>query len=130
MTNACSKQREDGLRWMPLLFILLMPAIFAVDVATGYHFGLANLYCIVALMMWRLSGLGPAQAVVSVGFLLTLASVVDVHSPTVLVHAAISIALLGAVSVFILRDGHADPSQQGRSNAPSKVPMAGRRCAG
>jgi hypothetical protein len=116
MTNACSKRREGGLRWLPILFILLMPAIFAVDVATGYRFGLSDLYCIVALMMWRLSGVAPAQAAVSVGFLLTLVSAIDVHSPTALVHAAISIALLGAVSVFILRDRRVGLDAQGRAS--------------
>jgi len=125
MTNACSKRREGGLQWLPVLFILLMPAIFAVDLATGYRFGLSDLYCIVALTMWRLSGVGPAQAVVSVGFLLILASVVDAHGPTALVHAAISVALLAAVSVFILRDGRADLSRQGRVDAQSRAAVTG-----
>jgi hypothetical protein len=125
MTNACSKRCEGGLRWLPVLFILLMPAIFAADIATGYRFGLSDLYCIVALMMWRLSGVGPAQAVLSVGFLLILASVIDAQSPTTLVHAAISIALLGAVSVFILRGARADLSQRGRADAQRGATVTG-----
>jgi len=127
MTNACSERREGGPRWLSIPFMLLMPAIFAADVATGYRFGLSDLYCVVALMMWRLTGVGPAQAVVSAGFLLTLASVVDAPDPTgvALVHAAISITLLGVVSVFILHGGRADLSGQGGPDARSKAPVAG-----
>jgi len=125
MTNVCSRRHEGGLRWLPALFILLMPAIFAADVATGYRFGLSDLYCIIALMMWRLSGVGPAQAVVSVGFLLTLASVIDSQSSTTLVHAAISIALLGAVSIFILRGARADLSRRGRAESQSRTAITG-----
>jgi hypothetical protein len=76
---------------------------------------LSDLYCVVALVMWRLSGVPAAQALVSAGFLLILASIVDVHGPTELVNAAISIALLGAVSVFILRGERAELQSQRRS---------------
>jgi len=124
MRNRCSEWREDGPRRFPILFTLLMPAIFAVDVATGYHFGLSDLYCVVALAMWRLSGVGPAQALVSAGFLLTLASIVDVHGPTELVHAAISITLLGAVSIFILRGERADAPARQRVDTREALPVA------
>jgi hypothetical protein len=116
MRNTCSEWREDGPLRFPILFTLLMPAIFAVDVATGYRFGVSDLYCVVALVVWRLSGVGPAQALVSAGFLLTLASIVDVHGPTELVHAAISITLLVAVSMFILRGERGDSSSQPRAD--------------
>jgi hypothetical protein len=125
MTHACSEWREDGLRWSPILFTLLMPAIFAVDVATGYRFGLSDLYGVVALVMWRLSGVGPAQALVSAGFLLTLASIVDVHGPTEVVHAAVSIALLGAVSMFILHGERAGRAPQRSIDAPDTSPAPG-----
>ncbi|WP_407158026.1 hypothetical protein [Bradyrhizobium sp. STM 3557] len=101
-----------------------MPAIFAIDVATGYRFGLSDLYCIVALMTLRLAGPRPARAVVSAGFLLILASVVDSHHPSALVHAAISIALLGTVSLFILRGARADLWRH-RADVASKSAVAG-----
>ena len=125
MTHACSEWREDGLRWFPILFTLLMPAIFAVEVATSDRFGLSDLYCVVVLVMWRLSGIGPAQALASAGFLLTLASIVDVHGPTELVHAAVSIALLGTVSMFIQhgeRAGRASQRSVDARNASPGVP--------
>jgi hypothetical protein len=110
MTNTCSEHREGGTLWLSILFTLLMPAIFAVDVATGYQFRLSDLYCVIALLMARLAGVGAAQAIVSAGFLLTLASVADTYGFTVaaLVHAAVSLALLGAVAIFILRGDRAD----------------------
>jgi hypothetical protein len=105
MTNACSERREGGTLWIPILVTLLMAAIFAVDVATGYQFRLSDLYCVVALLMLRLAGAGAAQAIVSAGFLLTLASVADAFGLTAaaLVHGAVSLVLLGAVAIFILR---------------------------
>jgi hypothetical protein len=105
MTNACSERRGGGTLWLPVLFTLLMPAIFAVDVATGYQFRLSDLYCVVALLMSRLAGVVAAQAIVSAGFLLTLASVADAYGFTAaaLLHAAVSLALLGAVAIFLLR---------------------------
>lgn len=105
MTNACSERREGVRLWIPILFTLLMAAIFAMDVATDYQFRLSDLYCVVALLMLRLAGAGAAQAIVSAGFLLTLASVADAFGLTAaaLVHGAVSLVLLGAVAVFILR---------------------------
>jgi hypothetical protein len=105
MTNACSERREGVTLWIPILVTLLMAAIFAMDVATGYQFRLSDLYCIVALLMLRLAGAGAAQAVVSAGFLLTLASVADAFGLTAaaLVHGAVSLVLLGAVAIFLLR---------------------------
>lgn len=102
-----------------------MPAIFAADVATGYRFGLSDLYCIVALMTLRLVGPRPARALISAGFLLILASVVDSHDPSALVHAAISITLLGAVSLFILRGARADLSRKGRADLQINASVAG-----
>lgn len=125
MTNACSKRREGGLRWSPVLCILLMPVIFAADVATGHRFGLSDLYCIVALMTLRLVGPRQARALISAGFLLTLASVVDSHDPSALVHAAISITLLGAVSIFIPRHARADPMLRADADAEGKAAITG-----
>ena len=105
MTNACLERRDGGTLWLPILFTVLMLIIFAVDVATGYQFRLSDLYCIVALLMSRLGGIAAAEAIASGGFLLTLASVADAHGLTAaaLVHAAVSLALLGAVAIFLLR---------------------------
>jgi hypothetical protein len=113
MTNTCSERREGGTLWLSVLFTLLMPAIFAMDVATGYQFRLSDLYCVVALLMSRLAGIGAGQAIVSTGFLLTLASVADAYGFTAaaLLHAAISLALLGAVAIFILRSDRATVSR-------------------
>jgi hypothetical protein len=105
MTNACLERREGGTPWLPFLFTVLMLAIFAVDVATGYKFRLSDLYCVVALLMSRLAGIAAAQAIASAGFLLTLATVADGYGFTAaaVVHAAVSLALLGAVTIFLLR---------------------------
>src|SRR3569833_4013836 len=101
MTNACLLLPDRGTLWLPILFTVLMLISFAVDVATGYQFRLSDLYCIVALLMSRLGGIAAAEAIASGGFLLTLASVADAHGLTAaaLVHAAVSLALLGAVAI-------------------------------
>jgi hypothetical protein len=105
MTNTCSERREGGALWLSVLLTLLMPTIFAADVATGYQFRLSDLYCVVALLMSRLAGIGAAQAIVSAGFLLTLGSVADAYGLTAaaLVHAVVSLALLAAVAIMLSR---------------------------
>lgn len=105
MTNASSERGGKGRLWLPAMITLLMPAIFAADVATGYEFRLSDLYCILAVLMARVAGARRAQVIVSVGLMLAVASVADAYgvSAAALVHGAISLGLLGAASMFVWR---------------------------
>jgi hypothetical protein len=133
MTYACSDRREAGTLWRPVLVALLMPAIFAADFASGYEFRLSDLYCVVALMMSRVAGIRAVQATISIAVLLTLTSVADADglSAVASVRAAISLALLGAVAIFILRGDHAvmppqasDGGDHGEAPAAVTTPSA------
>ena len=100
-------------RWPVVLLTMLVPAIFAADLATSYEFHLSDLYCVIVLIASHVAGPRIARAIASAAVLLTLASMAAASGPlsSVITSGVISIILLGAVVLFVSR---------GRSTIPPR----------